>query len=175
MATKEQNMHEKVIRKFFACLKRIHAGELKAVDDMLKLWDPDGSIELTGIFPYTGKFTGLNAVAVLYKNVARSAGMPLKLEKDKRETALGPRRFDVESVRAVGENRVVAKWTTIISTKDGRGFSVAGGDTFVLRGNRVYSDLCILSPKAEMVKGFKMEGLTVNDIGRLALAAWPVT
>jgi ketosteroid isomerase-like protein len=174
MATKKQKTNVNVIKKFFTCLKKIHAGDLKAVDAMLKLWDEDGTIELTGISPYTGKFTGLNAIAVLYKNVARSAGMPLKLEKDRKETALGPRKFNVESIRAVGENRVVANWTTVISTKDGRGFLVAGGDTFVLKGNKIYSDLFIQSPKAEIVRGFKMEGLTVNDIGRLALAAWPV-
>ena len=175
MATRTQKKNENVIKKFFTYLRKIHAGDIKAVDSMLKLWDEDGTIELTGIFPYTGKFTGLNAVAVLYKNVARSAGMPLKLERDKKETALGPRSFKVESIRAVGNNRVVARWTTLIRTKDRRGFSVAGGDTFVLENNKIVNDLCILSPKPESVRGFKMEGLTVNDIGRLALAAWPVT
>jgi hypothetical protein len=32
----------------------------------------------------------------------------------------------------------------------------------------------VVSPKPDETRGLSMQGLAVNDIGRLALAAWPV-
>lgn len=172
MATTGGKRNEKLIATFFKRLQEIHGGDEKAVERMLALWDEDGVVRLVGIHPYAGEFHGRNAIAVLYRNITRSSGMTIKLGA-RAQTSLGPRQFEVESIEASGD-RVVATWKTTITTKDGRGFAVSGGDTFTFKGGKIATDSCIMSTKPEAVKGFKLAELSVSDIGTLALAAWAV-
>lgn len=164
---------EKVIKKFFGFLKDLHSGNTKAIDKILELWDDEGSVKLIGLYPYAGEFVGVNSISVLYHNVARSAGMSIHLKDLKLKATLGPRKFEVESIQSIGD-KVVATWRTEITTKEGVGFEMSGGDTFYFKGNKISRDLCTMSTKPAEIKGFKLGKLSVSDIGRLALAAWAV-
>ncbi|MDD5385401.1 MAG: nuclear transport factor 2 family protein [Gallionella sp.] len=171
--TAEAKRREKVVTEFFEYLKAIHSGNIEAIDKMLALWDDEGVVKLIGLYPYSGEFVGVNAISVLYHNVARSAGMPVRLKDSKLKTTLGPRKFEIESIHSIG-NKVVATWRTEITTKDKVGFEMSGGDTFYFKEGKISRDLCTMSTRPAEVQGFKLGSLSVNDIGRLALAAWAV-
>lgn len=173
MKTEHGKKREKIIKDFFRYLKELHSGNTQAIEKILELWDDEGTVKLIGLYPYAGEFVGVNSISVLYHNVARSAGMPVHLKDSKIKATLGPRKFEVESIHSVGD-KVVATWRTEITTKEGVGFEMSGGDTFSFKGDRISRDLCTMSTKPAELKGFKVDELSVNDIGRLALAAWAV-
>ena len=171
--TAKEKRREKVVAEFFKHLMAIHSGKVEAIDKMLTLWDDEGVVKLIGLYPYAGEFVGINAISVLYHNVARSAGMPVKLKYSKMKATLGPRKFEIESIQSVGD-KVVATWRTEITTKEKVGFEMSGGDTFFFNGDKISRDMCTMSTRPAGIKGFNLENLSVNDIGRLALAAWAV-
>lgn len=171
--TSEAKKREQVVTEFFVHLKAIHSGKVETIDKMLALWDDEGVVKLIGLYPYAGEFVGINAISVLYHNVARSAGMSIKLKDSKMKTTLGPRKFEVESIQSVGD-KVVATWRTEITTKEKVGFEISGGDTFYFKEGKILRDMCTMSTQPAEIKGFKLQNLSVSDIGRLALAAWAV-
>jgi len=171
--TADTKKREKVVKEFFGHLKAIHSGKVEAIDKMLALWDDEGVVKLIGLYPYAGEFVGINAISVLYHNVARSAGMPLQLKGGKMKTTLAPRKFEIESIHSVGD-KVVATWRTEITTSEKVGFEMSGGDTFYFKEGKISRDMCTMSTRPAEIKGFNLGSLSVNDIGRLALAAWAV-
>jgi hypothetical protein len=102
--------------------------------------------------------------------------MPFKVETKSLKTedvALGLVHIDVNRVRVV-EGKTVAGWNTLVATESGKGFQVAGSHAFSFRDGKISSLKVVVSPKAEQTTNLKLEDLTVNDIGRVALAAWCV-
>ncbi len=175
----EVKTNNKLVETYFAYIKELRAGEESAVEKLVELWDSDGVFEFHGAPPVTGTFTGRNAIHTLYKNRFLANGMPLKLEGTKSkesgnvEAALGVVNTEVHRTRQTDE-KVVAAWTTEVGTKDGRGFQVAGSHTFTFKDGKIQSLKIVVSPKPDAAENLSLEGLSVDDIGRLALAAWAV-
>ena len=170
---------QKVVDKYFALIKDLRNHKEGSVEKLVDLWDEDGIFEFAGAPPVTGTFRGLMAIHTLYKNRFQASGMPLKLEADsakKKNIALGVVDTEVHRTRMLGGSaeKIVAGWTTRLSTDDGRGFNVSGAHTFTFKNGKISTLKVVISPKPDSAPKLAIEGLTVNDIGRLALAAWPV-
>jgi len=177
MAEQTPNTHnEKIVEQYFKLIRELRSGKAAAVEELTALWDPDGVFEFAGAPPVTGTFKGKVAIQTLYSNRVKATGMPLKLEAKAahQEAALGTVDTQVHKTRTMDENRVVAGWTTTIGTKEGLGFQVAGSHAFTFRDGKISSLKVVISPKHEEAANLKAATLSVNDIGRLALAAWPV-
>ncbi|BCJ56072.1 hypothetical protein Asp14428_75470 [Actinoplanes sp. NBRC 14428] len=171
--------NEETVRTYFELIRGLRTGVDGSIEKLTALWDPDGVFEFAGTPPVTGTFTGLNAITVLYRNRFAASGMPLRLqgaakEDESLETALGVVETDVHRVRVLDDDRVVAGWTTVIGTADRKGFQVSGSHAFTLKDGRITHLRVVVSPKPEDTAGFDREALSVDDIGRLSLAAWAV-
>lgn len=175
-----------LIERYFGYIRDLRAGKVEAVDKLVDLWDEDGIFEFAGAPPVVGTFKGRNAIHALYKNRLKANGMPLQLSGNTKsataqDVALGLVDTRVHRVRSLDKNvgdgtpeRVAAGWTTVIGTGDKQGFEVSGNHTFVFKGDRIASLKVVVSPKADKSEGLRLEGLSVDDIGRLSLAAWAV-
>lgn len=176
---KRKAKNEELVHTYFELIRDLRAGDEQAVEKLLSLWDQDGTFDFCGSQPVTGTFKGLTAIHTLYKNRVKAVGMPLVLEgeggdaKAPKEAALGVVDTIVGRMKVM-DDKVVAGWRTVIGTEDGRGFQVAGSHTFTFKDGKISSLRIVISPKADDVPNLQLEGLSVNDIGRLALAAWPV-
>jgi ketosteroid isomerase-like protein len=170
--------HEEVVKTYFNEIRALRSGKEEAVLRLVELWDEDGRFEFAGAPPVVGVFEGRNAIHVLYRNRLLANGMPLAVRGDGEkgmETALGVVDTDVHRVRAV-EDKVVAGWTTTVGTRDGKGFDVSGSHTFTFRNGRILSLRIVVSPRAQeaQTENLSLQGLTVDDVGQLSLAAWAV-
>jgi hypothetical protein len=187
MALNIAQRHEQIVQDYFELIKELRAGKEEAVDKLTDLWDVDGTFEFAGAPPVTGTFHGRTAIHVLYKNRVKASGMPLRLDGDlnarnpktnaaySQQTALGVVETDVKRTRALdGGNRIVAGWATRIGTNDDRGFEVSGSHAFTFKEGKIASLKVVISPKPDPSQNLRLDGLAVDDIGRLALAAWPV-
>jgi len=179
MNMKCDSQPENVVKDYFELIRELRGGNEDVVEKILSLWDEDGIFEFCGAPPVTGIYKGKVALATLYKNRAKATNMPLRLEGSEKkgsaskEAALGIVDTEVGKVR-VKENKVFAGWQTVIGTEDGRGFQVSGSHTFTFIEGRISSLKIVISPKPDVSANLRLEDLTINDIGRLALAAWPV-
>ncbi|MGD9712692.1 MAG: hypothetical protein AB7V46_11560, partial [Thermomicrobiales bacterium] len=175
---------QELIDRYFAYIRDLRAGREEAVEKLVDLWDEDGTFEFAGAPPVVGTFKGRNAIHALYKNRVKASGMPLKLNGDTRaaatqDVALGMVDTRVHRIRSLDKNpaadaspeRMAVGWTTVIGTSDRRGFEVSGNHTFTFKGDRIASLKVVVSPKADASEGLRLEGLAVDDIGRLSLAA----
>lgn len=176
-----------LVDRYFSYIRDLRTGKEEAVDKLVDLWDEDGVFEFAGAPPVVGTFKGRNAIHALYKNRVKACGMPLKLNGDARtaaarEVALGTVDTRIHRVRSLDKNlpaeatpeRVAVGWTTVIGTSDQRGYEVSGNHTFTFKNDRIASLKVVVSPKADKSDGLRLEGLAVDDIGRLSLAAWAV-
>jgi ketosteroid isomerase-like protein len=170
--------HDGTIRTYFDRIRDLRSGRDGAVEALMELWDDDGVFEFAGSPPVTGTFRGKNAIQVLYKNRFNASGMPLRLEATDKEgdraAALGLVDTEVHRTRHMAPNRVVAGWTTVVGTDDKRGFQVSGSHTFEFKNGHISAIRIVISPRPDNTPQFRLEGLAVDDIGRLALAAWAV-
>jgi len=177
--TEKIDARERLVDEYFRLIDGLRTGVEGSVERLVEMWHPDGTFEFAGAPPVTGTYQGRNAIHVLYKNRFHSSGMPVALSgagsvgRETREAALGVVRTDVQRTRRVG-NKVVAGWTTVIGTTDERGFAVTGSHTFTFERDKIRSLKVVVTPKPKPTRTLTMEELTVDDIGRLALAAWPV-
>lgn len=183
--------NEKIADRYFEHIRELRRGVEGAAERLRDLWDEDGVFEFVGAPPVTGTFTGRNAIYVLYKNRFRANRMPLVLDgagvpsqasrsggweaepKANVEVRLGLVDTFVRRTKVL-DGKVVAAWSTIVSTEDERGFQVAGSHTFTFRDGKITRLKVVVSPRPEESANLKLENLTVDDIGRLALAAWAV-
>jgi hypothetical protein len=177
---------EDLIDRYFGYIRDLRAGKEEAVDCLVDMWDEDGVFEFAGAPPVVGTFKGRNAIHALYKNRVKASAMPLKLSGDVKaatahEVALGLVETRVHRVQRLDRaldaetpERVAVGWTTVIGTSDQRGFEVSGNHTFVFKGDRIASLKVVVSPKPDTSEHYRLEGLAVDDIGRLSLAAWAV-
>ncbi len=180
----ERNAHEELVRGYSDLIRELRTGVEGAPERLRELWDPDGVFELAGSPPVTGTFAGINAISVLYRNRFAASGMPLTLQgagngksgesTDGIDTALGVVDTDVHRIRILDDDRAVAGWTTVIGTRDGHGFQVSGSHSFTFRDGKISNLRIVVSPKPDAAEQFNAEALSVDDIGRLSLAAWAV-
>ena len=178
MAAQQTQKNDELVRTYFSYIKDLRSGKEGSVEKLLNLWDEDGTFEFAGSPPVTGTFHGVNAIHTLYKNRFHSSGMKMTIEaagksKGDREVALGVVDTEVHRTKAM-DGKIVAGWTTVIGTHDGRGFQVSGSHTFQFKDGKIAYLKVVVSPRPDTAKNLNMEGLSVDDIGRLALAAWPV-
>ncbi|ABE41541.1 nuclear transport factor 2 family protein [Rhodopseudomonas pseudopalustris] len=184
MTDEATHRQTELVERYFDYVRELRAGKEEAVDKLVELWDEDGTFEFAGAPPVVGTFKGRNAIHALYKNRVNACDMPLHLsgaekaeDKTARGVALGlvdTRINRVRSLEKEKDDKVVVGWTTVIGTNDKQGFQVSGNHTFKFKSGRIASLEVAVSPKAELSEGFRLEGLAVDDIGRLSLAAWCV-
>lgn len=174
---------EELIQQYFSLIRELRAGSEEAVDQLMSLWDDDGVFEFAGAPPVVGTFKGRAAIQTLYKNRAKAADMQMRLQgmPTARDVALGVVDTSINRIRSLATepdaeapDRVAVGWTTKIGTSDNRGFEVSGNHTFVFRGDHIASLKVVVSPKPDKSEGLSLDGLAVDDIGRLSLAAWAV-
>lgn len=181
------DQNQQITRDYFALISDLRAGKEDAVERLVDLWDADGTFEFAGAPPVTGTFHGRTAIHVMYKNRLGACGMALRLEGDpqvmdprtsaayQQQTALDIVETDVRRTRALnGGGKIVAGWITRIGAQDGRGFEVSGSHTFTFKDGKITSLKIVVSPKPDASPNLRLDGLPVEDIGRLALAAWAV-
>lgn len=178
MSTATTSELEKVVRTYFELIRELRNGVDSSVPRLMELWDPDGTFEFAGASPVQGTYKGAAAIHTLYKNRLHSSGMPLTVETvqgQPRDTALGVVDTDVTHIKTNGR-RVVAAWRTVVGTRDGHGFDVAGSHLFVFEGDKIKSLRIIVSPKPDQsqLANLQLTDLTMSDVGRLSLAAWAV-
>jgi ketosteroid isomerase-like protein len=170
--------HLGTIQKYFEDLNKVYTREPGAVERLLDLWTDDGVFEFCGAPPVTGVFHGKNAVHVLYTSRFRLQGMTVTLPGGDgtlpRKTAVQFVHRTVNRVKVVADD-IVSAWTTAtISTADGSGFECSGNYTCRFRDGKIAKVRIVVSPKGEAAQGLRFQDLAVEDIGRLALAAWAV-
>jgi len=166
---------DEIVEAYFAHIRDLRAGTRGAVEHLLELWDDDGVFEFAGTPPVAGTFVGRNAIAALYTNRFKANGMPLRLEGGGKgeDAELGIVDTEVQRTRH-RDGKVIAGWTTTIGTADQRGYQVAGSHTFTFKNGKIASLRVVVSPRPDTHGDLRLEGLSVDDIGRLSLAAWMV-
>lgn len=176
--SKSTNKTEKVVTNYFKLIHDLRKGDEKSIPKLMALWDQDGVFEFAGASPVVGTFKGAMAINTLYKNRLNSCKMGLAIETKagkRQEVTLGTVDTEVSHLRTNG-NRAVAGWRTTIGTQEGHGFDVAGSHLFVIDGDKIKSVRVTVSPgpTKSHLEALNLANLSVNDVGRLSLAAWPV-
>ncbi len=171
---------KKPVEQYFKLIRDLRSGDEESVPKLIEMWDQDGVFEFVGAPPLVATYKGAVAIQTLYKNRVHSSKMPIQLEgraaaKGASHATLGIVDTDVTHLRTNG-NRAVAGWRTTIGTADGAGFDVAGSHQFTFENGKIKHLRVSISPKADESRDAKLSvaHLTVTDVGRLSLAAWPV-
>jgi ketosteroid isomerase-like protein len=169
---------ERLVERYFDLIRDLRRGDPQAVPALMELWHPDGTFEFAGAPPVIGTFIGAVAVQTLYQNRLNAVGVGVRLETTRgapEDVTLDLVDTEIRHLRANG-TRVAASWRTVIGTREGHGFDVAGAHLFVFEGDRIKSLRVTVSPKADLsqLEGLRLDDLSLSDVGRLSLAAWPV-
>lgn len=169
---------EKVVNTYFKLIRDLRGGDEKSVPRLMELWDQDGTFEFAGSPPVVGTFKGAMAIHTLYKNRLGTSGMRVSLDTrsaKSQDVTLGVVDTEVTNMRTNG-SRVVAGWRTTIGTEENVGFDVAGSHLFTFENGKIKSLRVSVSPKPDQshLQNLRAESLSVTDVGRLSLAAWPV-
>jgi len=179
MSVEHENPDKKIVAEYFDLIREMREGNVGSIPKLLNLWNEDGVFEFAGSPPVTGTYKGINAIHTLYLNRCKACGMPLKLEganvedNQEKEIGLGVVTTDIGKINS-NEKRIVVGWKTTVGTTDGRGFEVAGSHTFTFKDEKIETLKLVVSPRPDRNEKLLMDDLSVNDIGRLALAAWAV-
>jgi ketosteroid isomerase-like protein len=169
---------EKVVNTYFKLIRDLRRGDEKSVPRLMELWDQDGTFEFAGSPPVVGTFKGAMAINTLYKNRLSTSGMRLNVETraaKSQDVTLGVVDTEITNMRTNG-SRVVVGWRTTIGTEENLGFDVAGSHLFNFENGKIKSLRVSVSPKPDQshLANLRAENLSVTDVGRLSLAAWPV-
>jgi ketosteroid isomerase-like protein len=169
---------EKLVDTYFKLIRALRSGDEKSVPRLMEMWDPDGTFEFAGAPPLVGTFKGAVAIQTLYDNRVKTTGMKVQLETRSakaQDVTLGVVDTEVTHLRTNG-NRAVVGWRTTIGTKENQGFDVAGSHLFAFENGKIKSLRVSISPKADQshLENLRVADLSVADVGRLSLAAWPV-
>jgi ketosteroid isomerase-like protein len=169
---------EKVVNTYFKLIRSLRNGDEKSVPRLMDLWDHEGTFDFAGSPPLVGTFKGALAIQTLYLNRVKTPGMKLQLETRSakaQDVTLGVVDTEVTHLRTDG-NRAIAGWRTTIGTKENQGFDVAGSHLFTFQNGKIKSLRVSISPKPDQsqLENLRMADLSVADVGRLSLAAWPV-
>lgn len=176
---KPSQADEKLVNEYFEQIRALRSGVDSSVESLTKMWDDDGVFEFCGAPPLTATFGGRSAIKTLYNNRLHANGMEVALHKESakslniKEVTMSDVDTNVTRVRA-HDGKLVAGWTTRIGTHQGVGFQVSGSHTFSFKDGKISRLKVVISPKPDDAPNLKMDALVVDDIGRLALAAWPV-
>ncbi len=179
MTNKVSAKEEKLVNEYFKQIHALRNGVDKSLEKLTNMWDDDGTFEFCGAPPLNAKFSGRTAIKTLYKNRLHANGMEVMLDNESQkklkqtEVTLSDVETEVTRVRS-HNSKLVAGWTTRVGTHQKVGFNVSGSHTFSFKNGKIYSLKVVVSPKVDDAPNLKMDDLTINDIGRLALAAWPV-
>ena len=138
---------EALAKRYFELIRRLRGGDEAAVEELMALWDEDGTFQFVGAPPVEGTFSGAAAIRTLYKNRLNSSGMRLALEPEGREVALGVVDTDVTHLRHK-DDRVIAGWRTVVGTAEGHGFDVPGSHRFTFQDGRIQELRITVSPRA---------------------------
>lgn len=168
----------KLVKEYFKLIGMLRSGDESSIEKLMNLWHPDGVFEFAGSPPVVGTFKGHLAINTLYKNRLQSSGMKVNLDMGKeklRETSLGIVDTQVSHLREK-EDQLIAGWKTTIGTKQGQGFDIAGSHLFTFENGKIKNLRVNISPKHDKSQNEKLSTaeLSVQDVGRLSLAAWPV-
>ena len=168
----------KLVKEYFKLIGQLRRGDESSVEKLMNLWHPDGVFEFAGSPPVVGTFKGHLAINTLYQNRLRASGMKVNLDMGKekmREASLGIVDTQVSHIREK-ENQVMAGWKTTIGTEQGQGFDIAGSHLFTFENDKIKNLRLNISPKHDKSQNEKLSlsELSVTDVGRLSLAAWPV-
>lgn len=150
--------HERVMDSYFSTFSAIQKGDEGAVDRMMELWSDDGRCQVVGAGAFPDEYRGRNAIRSLYKGIAQSPARDVQTEKGQmRSTA----------------TEVIVEWTSQVAAGANR-LEVGGSNQFQFKDDKISSLKIVLSPKGAAGRKLKLHELAVNDVGRLALAAWAV-
>lgn len=170
---------ENLVNHYFDLIKRLRAGDAKSVDELMALWHPDGVFEFAGAAPVIGSYKGHVAIKTLYQNRLLANGMSVQLEghqrEQLREASMAIVATEVTHLRSKGE-QLIAGWRTTIGTNTDEGFDISGSHLFTFDGNLIVGLRVNISATTDQSANanLRLEGLSVQDVGRLSLAAWPV-
>lgn len=172
-----------VVQNYISLINGIRfSGEASAIDTLMTLWEPTGVFEFTDTPGFPTLYSGSAAIRSRYEAMLHAGELVLALEGTgggAAQTQLGPtlNRLVGVTPNANGVNATVA---TCYSTADGRGFQVQT-NTFVFTFNPRSGRLSYVTERVSMdavdctlLAGTTRENLSVNDIGRISLAAWAV-
>lgn len=169
--------HEKIVERYFQLISGLRKGDETAIEELADLWHEESVFEFAGAPPVVGTFTGKMAITSLYRNRFFANGMDLTLgdQDHLREATLGIVDTEVTHIRDK-ENQVIAGWLTTIGTQEGEGFDVSGSHLFTFEGPKIKNLKVNVSSKYEKShdESLSPDKLTIQDVGRLSLAAWPV-
>ncbi len=177
--SKPDPSQKRIVDEYFELVRALRGGVDDSVDKLTDMWDADGVFEFCGAPPLNARYTGRTAIKTLYKNRLHANGMEVRLDSesakklDRADVTLGDVDTEVVKVRE-HDGKLVAGWTTRVGTHQKVGFAVSGSHTFSFKDGKIASLKVVVSPKADAATDLDIEALTINDIGRLALAAWPV-
>jgi hypothetical protein len=93
----------------------------------------------------------------------------------KKGESLGIVDTQIVRIRRSG-TKYLAGWTTTIGTSADRGFDMGGSHQFTFERGKIKKLRVLTSAKAtaSQLERLSFDGLKVQDVGRLSLAAWPV-
>ncbi len=162
-------------KKFLAAFKRIKGGDSTAVDEIIEYWVRDGTFSFDGVPELNGSFQGTMALDTLFSSIARTAESGNEARGLKK---LRTNLLEFGDIRSVG-NECYCDWKQIISGEEGQGALINGSIKLTFREGLVSSAKVVAVPVMDatdemLPKGLSMKDLKVDDIGRLALAAWAV-
>jgi hypothetical protein len=165
----------KLTKSFLASFKAIKNGDSSAVNDIMKLWSRDGIFQFDGVPELNGGFQGTMALDVLFSSIARSAKEGNEARGLKK---LKSNKLEFGEIRCV-DDECYCDWKQVISDKKGRGALINGSIKLTIRKGTVVAAKVVAVPALDatddmLPKGLSMKDLKVDDIGRLALAAWAV-
>ncbi len=167
-----------MVERFFEYSAALHEGDESVVEKLLDLFDEDASWEFLGRYPLVGKFRGRMALHVLFKNQAQAAAMtiPLEARKEARISKISP--VVVQDTVADG-GKAVVNWDQWVHLDGHEAFPLTGCTTFYFKHGKIGRVTGIVLPRRDvsdkaLPAEMSLADLTVDDIGRLALAAWPV-
>lgn len=169
---------ENLVHTYFKLIRDLRNGDEKSVSSLMELWDQDGIFEFAGAPPVIGSFRGALAIHTLYNNRLNASGMNFKVETlaaKPQDVSLGLVDTEVSHIKTNG-TRVAVGWRTTIGTAENIGFDVAGSHLFTFENGKIKNLRVSISPKPDKsnLASLSFKDLTVTDIGRLSLAAWPV-
>lgn len=167
--------NSKLAQSFLKSFSAIKNGDSAAVDKIMEMWARDGTFEFDGVQELNGSFKGTMALDVLFSSIARTA-------KSGNE-ARGLRKLNINKLE-FGEVRSIAdecycNWTQVISGSEGQGALINGIIKLTFRDGLVTAAKVVAVPLMGatddmLPEGLSMKKLKIDDIGRLALAAWAV-
>ena len=174
----KKNEIEQIITHYFELIRRLRAGDSAAVDELMELWEPNGTFEFAGAKPVVGTFKGAAAIHTLYSNRLHACKMGLKIQTttgDEQEVTLGMVDTEVQRIR-LNDNKASVGWRTTIGTEQGHGFDISGAHVFTFAGPKIKKMRITMSqaPARSHIAALNVDALNVRDVGRLSLAAWPV-